>query len=280
MRRSFFKLKSKSCSTLLAAASLIALLHTSSVFAGTVKVYSAGSLTAALKEIIEAAKLPDTEVVPTFGPAGGLRERIEKGEPADLFLSADLASPEKLASEGKTVLPPVAFARNEMCVASYKSLELTPAKLLDEMLSDKIKLATSTPGADPGGDYALAVFKKADALHPGAGQVLTDKALHLLGTPNAMVPTSNHTPLATIFLDKHADLLLYYCSGAPALTKEVPDVVSIPVPANLEPGPVYGMALLTPNADAMRLALFILSEQGQAILVRHKLKSVLPEATP
>ncbi len=182
--------------------------------------------------------------------------------------------------EGKTVLPPVAFARNEMCAASYKSLELTAAKLLDEMLSDKIKLATSTPGADPGGDYALAVFKKADALHPGAGQVLTDKALHLLGTPNAMVPTPNHTPLATIFLDKHADLLLYYCSGVPALTKEVPDVVSIPVPANLEPGPVYGMALLTPNADAMRLALFILSEQGQAILVRHKLKSVLPEATP
>jgi ABC-type molybdate transport system substrate-binding protein len=248
--------------------------------AGTVKVYAAGSLTAALKEIIEAAKLPDTEVVPTFGPAGGLRERIEKGEPADLFLSADLASPEKLAAEGKLVMQPVAFARNEMCVAASKSLDLTPEKILDEMLSGKIKLATSTPGADPGGDYALAVFKKAEALHPGADKILTDKALHLLGSPNAMVPTPNHTPLATIFLDKHADLLLYYCSGAPALTKEVPDVVSVPVPPALEPGPVYGMALLTPNPDAMRLWLFILSEQGQAILVKHNLKPVLPDPAP
>jgi ABC-type molybdate transport system substrate-binding protein len=245
-----------------------------------VKVYSAGSLTAALKEIIEAAKLPDTDVYSTFGPAGGLRERIEKGEPADLFLSADLAGPEKLAAEGRLVMDPIPFARNEMCVASYKSSELTPANLLDEMLSDKFKLATSTPGFDPGGDYALAVFKKADAIHQGAGKVLSEKALHLLGTPNAMVPTANHTPLATIFLDHHADLLLYFCSGAPALTKEVPDVVSIPVPDNLEPGPIYGMALLTPNPAAMRLALFILSQRGQDILKKHQLKSVLPEAMP
>lgn len=265
---------------LIAATLTVPFFLASLAHAETVKVYAAGSLTAALKEIIEAAKLPETEVVPTFGPAGGLRERIEKGEAADLFLSADLASPEKLANAGKTIMPPVPFARNEMCVASFKSLELTTAKILDEMLSDKIKLATSTPGADPGGDYALAVFKKAEAIHPGADKVLTEKALHLLGTPNAMVPTPNHTPLATIFLDKHADLLLYYCSGAPALTKEVPDVVSVPVPANLEPGPVYGMALLTPNPAAMRLGLFILSEQGQAILVKHQLKSVLPEATP
>jgi len=259
---------------------LISLILDVPAFAGTVKVYAAGSLTAALKDIIAAAKLPDTEVVPTFGPAGGLRERIEKGEDADLFLSADLASPEKLAAEGKLVMPPVAFARNEMCVAANKSRDLTPAKILDEMLSDKIKLATSTPGVDPGGDYALAVFKKAEAIHPGADKALTEKALHLLGGPNAMVPTLNHTPLATIFLDNHADLLLYYCSGAPALTKEMPDVVSIPVPPALEPGPVYGMALLKPNPDAMRLGLFILSEQGQAILVKHGLKTVLPDPIP
>jgi len=268
--------------TALAAAFMIAisLLLDIPAVAGTVKVYAAGSLTAALREIIAAAKLPDTDVVPTFGPAGSLRERIEKGEDADLFLSADLASPQRLAAEGKLLMPPVAFARNEMCVAANKSLDLTPAKILDEMLSDKIKLATSTPGVDPGGDYALAVFKKAEAIHPGAGKVLAEKALHLLGGPNSMVPTPHHTPLATIFLDKHADLLLYYCSGAPALTKEIPDVISIPVPENLEPGPVYGMALLTPNPDAMRLALFILSGQGQAILVKYGLKSVLPDPMP
>lgn len=246
-----------------------------------VKVFAAGSLTMALREIVTAAALPpDEPIAMTFGSAGALRERIEKGEAADLLLSADMAGPKHLAKMGRLVVPPIPFARNAMCVAGKKSLSLTPSTVLERMLDPKMRLAMSTPGADPGGDYALAVFARADTVQPGAAVVLAAKAAHLLGGPTTMVPVGNHTPAASIFLADQADLLLYYCSGAASLSAEVPDVVSVPVPPGLEPRPVYGMALLSPTPGAMRLALFVLSDQGQSILSKYGLKRVLSDPAP
>ena len=48
-----------------------------------------------------------------------------------------------------------------------------------------VKLGTSTPRADPAGDYAWEVFRKADKLKPGAFAALEKKALQLTGGPNA-----------------------------------------------------------------------------------------------
>jgi hypothetical protein len=59
------------------------------------------------------------------------------------------------------------------------------------------------------------------------------------------------------------------------VVREVPDSVSVPLPAALEPVPVYGMAVLSPNPDAARFALFTLSPRGQAILAKHELLPVL-----
>jgi len=42
--------------------------------------------------------------------------------------------------------------------------------------------------------------------------------------------------------------------------------VSLPGPDTLEVGPVYGLDIRTDRPEAARLALFMLSERGQAIL--------------
>ena len=52
--------------------------------------------------------------------------------------------------------------------------------------------------------------------------------------------------------------------------------MSIPLPDALEVGPVYGLAILSDRPEAARLALFMLSEQGQAILARGGLLPLLP----
>ncbi len=117
-----------------------------------------------------------------FGPSGVLRERIEHGAPADILASADMGQPRRLARE-RGNRPVVMFTRNRMCLLARKALGITPANLLERMLNPGLRLATSTPGADPGGDYALAVFARADALHPGAKAALEAKAFVPVALP-------------------------------------------------------------------------------------------------
>ena len=56
------------------------------------------------------------------------------------------------------------FARNRLCALVKPGLPVTSDNLLERMLDPQIKLGTSTPKADPSGDYAFEVFAKADKL--------------------------------------------------------------------------------------------------------------------
>lgn len=118
------------------------------------RIFAAGSLVGPMNEWIAASGLPaDAVAPPVFGPAGLLRQRIEAAEAADVYASADLNQPRKLVAAGRaaTVTP---FARNRMCIVSKASLGLTTDNLLDRLLDSGLRLATSTPISDPGGDYA------------------------------------------------------------------------------------------------------------------------------
>src|SRR5580698_1585370 len=145
--------------------------------AGPLLIYAAGSLTAAFTDMVRAFPVPpDTIAPPVFGPSGVLRERIEHGEAADILASADMAQARKLATAGQ---PVIMFTRNRLCALGRPGL--TTENLLDRMLDPAVRLGTSTPGADPGGDYAWAVFARAEAIHPGAQAALQAKALKLVG---------------------------------------------------------------------------------------------------
>ena len=259
----------------LITACLAMLLLAPAARAEPIRVYAAGSLSGAMGELIAASGLPaDAVAPPVFGPAGLLRQRIEGGEHADLFASADLSQPQRLADSGRSG-PVVPFARNTNCLVTRRALGITPDTMLDRLLDPKLRLATSTAGADPGGDYALAVFARADTVHPGARATLGAKAMQLFGGPAVIVPTNGNSPGAAVLLADRADAVLEYCSSAAAALREVPDTIATPLPPTLEVGPVYGLAVLGDNPDAQRLALFIVSAPGQAILVRHGLLPVL-----
>ncbi len=269
LRRATTPLRRLLAGTALALATVAGHAAAGPAEAAPVRIYAAGSLSGVMAALVEASGQPaDAFAAPVFGPAGLLADRLTaKGEAADLFFSADLAAPGRVAAgrAGAMVLP---FVRNRMCLAAKPSAGLTEADMLDRMLSPDLRLATSTPVNDPGGDYALAVFRRADAVRPGADRTLTGKMLTLVGGPNTMVPIAGHSPSAAIFLGDHADLFLYYCSSAGALLKEVPDLVNLPLPEALEVHPTYGLAVLSDDPAAGRFALFVLSAQGQAILRR------------
>jgi len=241
---------------------------------GPVQILAAGSLTEAFTEMLAAFNAPAGSIAPPeFGPSGVLRQRIEAGQAADLFASADMAQPRRLAQAGKG-WPVVMFARNRMCVLARQQLGLTPDTMLDRLLDPAVRLATSTPGADPGGDYAWAAFAKAEKLHPGAEAALQAKALKLVGGPGSKPLVPGHGAVAGVFLAGRADAMLGYCSGSAAVMKEAPGLVSVAVPPALSVGPAYGMIVLSGNPEAARFALFIMSETGQAILARQGFDAV------
>ncbi len=242
--------------------------------AAPLRVYAAGSLTGAFNALLQAfGTPPGTAAQPTYGPSGVLRERLERGEPADLFASADMGQPQRLADAGRGT-PVVMFARNRMCALGRGGLGLTQANLLDRLLDPAVKLATSTPVADPGGDYAWAVFARAERVHPGARATLEGKAQQLVGGPSMAPLVPGQGPSEGVFLSGRADVMLGYCSGADTVRRAVPDLAAIPMPPELEVGPEYGMTLLSASPAAARFALFVMSGPGQAILAKYGLVPV------
>jgi ABC-type molybdate transport system substrate-binding protein len=133
-----------------------------------VRLYAAGSLRSAMTDIAQAFTASGATAVETTCCASGLlRERIESGEPADVFASADMGNGQALAGSGRAATP-VDFARNTLCALAAPGVDVTTATLLDRMLDPGIKLGTSMPKADPSGDYAWTLFEKADKQRPGA----------------------------------------------------------------------------------------------------------------
>jgi len=257
-------------------ATAAALLLTGPVQAQTVQVFSAGSLRGVVGDLArQAGPALGVEVKGEFGGSGSMRERIEKGEKPDLFISADMASPQKLQAQGRTVVPVIAFAKNRECVVSRKALGVTPANLADKLLDPKVRLKTSQPVADPSGDYTWAIFDKIDAGRPGAGKTLKDKALPNM-TLTAPPAAPGQSALAALFASDKIDMTIVYCSAG--VDKEVPGLSSFPIPAALDPHPVYGMAVLSQRPEALRLALYLLSEQGQAIVAKNGLVPLLDGA--
>jgi ABC-type molybdate transport system substrate-binding protein len=234
----------------------------------TLQIYAAGSLRAVISGLAaEAGPVFGVEVKPTFGGSGSLRERIQKGETPDLFMSADVGSPRQLAAQGRTVVPVIAFARNRMCVVSRKSAGVTAANLIDRMLAAGVRLKTSAPIVDPGGDYAWSIFKRAEVLHPGAQAILEHKAeasMKLVAQPVA----ATQSAAAALFAAHAIDMSITYCSGSAGLVKEMPELTSLPVPPDLDPHPLYGVAVLSAKPAVLRMALFLLSEQGQEIIAK------------
>lgn len=239
--------------------------------APSVRVLAAGSLRVAITDIAAAFKrATGVRVEAGFGPSGTLRERIAGGEQADLFASADMGNPEALARAGKSG-PVVLFAHNRLCGLVRPGLAISPDTFLSVLLDPQIKVGTSTPKADPLGDYTWAMFAKADTLQPGSRSVLEAKARKLIGgPPSGELPPPGVDVFAWHLREGHADVFIEYCSAGAAFKRDLPNATLVNLPKQLSVGADYGLTVLsakTPNAA--KLAFFMLSQEGQNILAQN-----------
>jgi ABC-type molybdate transport system substrate-binding protein len=245
-------------------------LMTTSASAETVLLHAAGSLRGALTEVAKAFEAASgASVQMKYGASGLLKDGIAGGEKAEVFASANMEHPQALAAAKKTG-PVVLFARNKLCAVVKPGLKVESAQLLDRMLDPQVKLATSTPKADPSGDYAFEVFARAEKIKPGAQAALEKKALQLSGAANSPTPPAGKSVYSWHIAEGRADIYLAYCTAGRTAQQEEPGQQVIALPEPLAVGADYGLTVMADAPPAAyRFAMFILSAEGQRILAKH-----------
>lgn len=236
-----------------------------------IKVLAAGSLTGAMTAVAKVyTGKTGQRIDAQFGPAGLLRERIEAGEQTDLFVSANMAHPQALADRG-IASQPVVMLRNSLCAKALPEFGLTTANVLDRLLDPRVGLGTSTPKADPGGDYTWMMFARAEKVQPGAQAILEAKAQQLVGGKDNPPVPAGRSAMEYFFAEKRVQMTVGYCSGRQ--TKPDPNFVSVPLPPELAITPSYGLSVMTRGKQsheaAYRFALYLMSPEAQAIMAQY-----------
>jgi ABC-type molybdate transport system substrate-binding protein len=235
------------------------------------RVYAAGSLRAALTEVAQGFERAElgVRVQFTFGASRLLKDRIAAGERADVFASANMEHPQSLASAGLAG-PVQRFTRNAMCALVAPSVDVTPDTLVDRLLDPATKVGTSTPKADPSGDYAWMVFERIEQQgRRGAFKQLADKSLQLTGGPNSPPPPVGRNVYAELVAQGRADVFITYCTNATVARAEQPSLRAVAVPQAINVSADYGVAPVRgAGPQAQRFIDYLLSPGAQAILAR------------
>lgn len=234
-------------------------------------VFAAGSLRGALTEVANAFERvePRAQVRFTFGASGLLRDQIAGGASADVFASANMDHPRSLALDVKTS-PVRRFAGNALCALVSARTTVTSETLIDTLLDPRVRLGTSTPKADPSGDYAWMLFERIE--HQGnanAFAILSKKARQLTGGTNSSPPPTGRNVYGALVADGQADVFITYCTAATAAVAEQPALRIVSVPSAINVSADYGVVTLagaSPLAD--RFVAYLLGPIGQAVLLR------------
>jgi molybdate transport system substrate-binding protein len=238
---------------------------------GALTVFAAGSLRGPITQAARAFEQahPGTRITLTFGASGLLRDRIAGGEEADVFASANMAHPQSLSASGAWG-PTRTFARNALCALARPGLAVTHDTLVKAMLDPSIKLGTSTPKADPSGDYAFELFERVErtgAAPAGSAKVLADRALQLTGGPSSPAPPAGRNVYGMLVASGQADVFLTYCTNAAVAIDEEPGLQRVDVPAPINVSAEYGIAVRSgASSQAQAFADDLVKGAGQGAL--------------
>jgi len=193
-----------------------------------------------------------------YAPAGLLRERIEAGEACDLFASASEVHATTLLNSGHA-LAVMPFATNRLCLTVRSDLMLPGDDWYSLLTRQSLRLATSTPVADPSGDYAQILFTRMGDV----GDAVRHRAQALVGGPDTVPIPAGRLAADWIIQQDQADLFIGYASYRAALS-QIDGLSVIDIPATFNPIAHYTCAVISP--EARKLAEFLVSEQAKVVL--------------
>jgi molybdate transport system substrate-binding protein len=194
----------------------------------SLRIFAAGSLRPAFDRLTGAM---------TYANARDLAERIEAGEPADVFASASEEHPRRLHAAG-LLEAPRAFATNRLVVAVPRA---SAARDLDVLAAAGTRLVIEVAGV-PLGDYTRAMLARL-----GAG--FAERALANVVAEEQMVDA-----VAARLLDGGADAGVLYATDVAARTPAL-RAIELPPAATVAVTLVAGVT--TAARDRLRATLWI-----------------------
>jgi molybdate transport system substrate-binding protein len=222
-------------------------------------IFAAASLKAALAQVktkYEAAN-PGTTLTITTDSSSALETKIEQGAPADVFLSADTANPQKLVDNGMASGGVVKFAGNLLTVivpTGNPAGIQTPADLAKSGI--KVIAAGDTVPITKYANQLVANLAK----QPGYP---ADFAARY--TANIVSKQDNAAAVVAQIELGEGDAAIVYVTDAKSSTK----VTAISVPAEANVPATYGGAVVKASANQAAAAMFLTwlaGPDGQLIL--------------
>ena len=224
-------------------------------------IFAAASLKGALDDVKTAyeALNPGSTITVSTDSSSALETQIEQGAPADVFLSADAANPQKLVDGGFASGGPVAFAGNKLTIVVPKG---NPAGITSPKDLAKPGLKVIAAGdAVPITKYAALLVKN---LAAQAGYQADFEAAY---TANIASKEDNVKAVASKLELGEGDAGIVYVTDAAASDKV--DTVDVPDEANV-PATYAGVVVkASRNQDAAKAFLdWLAGPAGQAILAK------------
>ena len=238
---------------LFAIALTSALSSTQLLAAEKLRVYAASSMTNAVNLLVkEFEKAHSVDVIPVYASTSSLVRQIERGAPADIFISANdkwmthLVDRKYVPSDNVTNL-----CENELVLISPKetsvSLELSKGEQWTKLLTNE-RLAVGNTMSVPAGIYAKEALE----------------ALGVWDNVSSRLAPSNNVRMALALVERsEAKLGIVYKTDA-LLSKEV-DVVAT-FPSNLHTPIRYPVAKLSDKVVAEEFYTFLKSEKAKETL--------------
>lgn len=132
---------------------------TASLHAGELRISVAASMTELFKDLAAAfsENHPDINIVPNFGPSGGLAKQISQGAPADIYVSANPKWMNYLEEQRKIdVSTRKVFAHNSLVFLGKADSGVTSLAELGKLT----RIGLGSPKSVPAGQYAKQALDK------------------------------------------------------------------------------------------------------------------------
>ena len=131
------------------------------------------------------------------------------------FASANAAHPQALLQAG-LAQECQGFAGNQLMLTARRSPDNDGLDWLALLSTPRLRLATSTPGCDPSGDYTWQLFARIEARYPGLGNAMAGRAQPLVGGRDSLsVPPGEIAGAWPHFARNLADLFIGYAHLCP-----------------------------------------------------------------